>query len=214
MGKAAMSDPKVVVEQFCVLSERVWMDHDLYCSLRETDARDLQLYDRIAPLFFRDVNDILIDHLFVAFVKLTDPAHTGKHANLTANFIVEELDWPDEVRAKLSDANAKLMDFRKTIEGARNKRLAHVDLAAQLNQLTALGGFAAGADRKFLEDLQAFVDIAHGHLFDAPRPIHPAGATDTHQLLRALRKSELYNACPNCDEQQRVAALLDVEKPI
>lgn len=207
-----MPDPKVVLEEFCVLCERLWMDHDLYSSLRETTARDLHLYDRIAPFFFRDVNDILIDHLFIGFAKITDPAYTGKHANLTSNFIVQELGWPDDVRAKLEHANLKLMAFRASVEGARNKRLAHVDLEAQLNQLAALGGFAVGSDRQFLEDLQEFVDIAHRHLCDAPRPIRAGAATDTHQLIRALRKSDLYDACQTCDEHHRIAAVLNAEK--
>jgi hypothetical protein len=53
------------------------------------------------------------------------------------------------------------MSFRKYIEPARSKRVAHIDLHAQLIQRQSLGGFPEGADEEFLEDLQEFVQTAN-----------------------------------------------------
>lgn len=207
-----MTDPKAVLEEFCVICERVWMDHDLYCSLRERNERDLSLFDAVAPLFFRDVNDILIAHLFVQFAKVTDPPGKAPKANLTSNYILEELPWPNDIAKTLSEINDRLMAFRECIEPARNKRLAHVDLDAQMTKLANLGGFQAGADHQFLNDLQEFIDTAHRHLHNGePRPIHASMATDTDQLVRTLGKASIYDRCSACSEQDRIAAVLDYE---
>lgn len=207
----AVPDPKAVINEFCTVCERVWMDHDLYLSLFE-DRRDLDLYATIAPMCFQDLNGILIEHLVIQFCKVTDPAQTGKHPNLTTNYIVEALPWPDDVRQRLCEANDRLIAFRKYVVEARNKRVAHVDLAAQITPLGDLGVFPKGDDAKFLANLQSFVGIAYAHLNGgAARSIHPGAATDTHQLIRALGKSTLYDRCSTCHEDSRTNAVLDYE---
>ena len=206
----AAPDPKVVMEEFCTICERVWMDHDLYLSLF-SNGRDLALYTQTAPMCFQDLNGILIEHLIIQFCKLTDPAQTGKFPNLTTNFVMNELPWPADVQKALREVNDRLMTFRKHIEPARNKRAAHTDMTAQITALGDLGQFPKGDDAKFLADLQTFVDIAHQHLNGAPRPIHPGAATDTHQLIRALGKAVLFDECGTCTEAARIAAVLDYE---
>jgi hypothetical protein len=206
----ASPDPKVVMEEFCTICERVWMDHDLYESLF-SDGRDLVLYAQTAPMCFLDLNGILIEHLVIQFCKLTDPGQTGKYPNLTTNFILNELPWPADVQKALHEINERLMAFRKYIEPARNKRAAHTDLAAQITPLGDLGAFPKGDDAKFLADLQEFVDVAYQHLIGAPRPIHPAAATDSHQLIRALGKAILFDGCGTCTDAARIAAVLDYE---
>jgi hypothetical protein len=53
-----MSDPTVIIDNFCAGCERVWMDYNLYRNLFETDQRILDLYTSVAPFCFRDLNDI------------------------------------------------------------------------------------------------------------------------------------------------------------
>lgn len=210
-----MSDPKAIIDEFCTICESVWTDYDLYRSLCETDQCEtdrciFKLCSSIAPKFFDDLNRILIEYLFLQFSKITDPANPGKNSNLTTNFVVEKIDWPDYVRQKLQDVNARLMAFRRYIEPARSKRVAHVDLSARFKRLEDLGNFPKGADRQFLQDLQTFVNIAYGHFHDgAPRPIDVAMSTDTHQLVRALEKSVIFDCCSKCDAGERAVAVLD-----
>jgi hypothetical protein len=40
-----------------------------------------------------------------------------------------------------------------------------------------------------------------------------AMSTDTHQLLRALGKSVIFDQCTRCRETERIAAVLDYEMP-
>ena len=113
---------------------------------------------------------------------------------------------------KLRDVNDRMQAFRKRIEPARSKRIAHVDLPAQLERWDNLGAFPEGAEKQFLQDLQDFIDIAYGHFHAGrDRPIVAAMNTDSHQLIRALGKSVVFDRCPNCDEAQRANAILDYE---
>jgi hypothetical protein len=160
-------EPKAVVEEFAKLCSETTTLYNLYWHLYEMDAKRLELYDQTAPLTLRDLNHVLIRSVLLEFAKLTDKAKTMGHPNLTSNYIVEEVPWPDEVRARLAVVNERLMEFRKYIESARSKRIAHTDLTAQMDKIADLGKFPKGAERKFLRDLQVFVDIAYGHLTKA-----------------------------------------------
>jgi hypothetical protein len=205
-----MSDPKVIIDEFCTICEQAWIDYNLYLSVVETEQRNLHLYTSIAPMFFEDINRILIVHLNVQFSKLTDRANIGKNANLTTNYIVKELFWPDNVRENLRQINDRLMAFRKHIEPARSNRTVHIDLSAQINRVETLGAFPKGAEKQFLQDLQMFVNIAYGHFHDgASRPIDVAMSTDTHQLVRALEKSVVFDHCSRCDADERAVAVLN-----
>lgn len=152
------------------------------------------------------------ENLYIQFCKITDPAKSGKKANLTTNYIVEEIPWPDAVRRQLRDVHARLTSFRALIEPARSKRVAHMDLPAQIEQWDNLGRFPRGAEVKFLQDLQTFIDIAYGHLHNGScRPIVVAMSTDTHLLVRALEKSIVFDQCTKCTSGERAVAVLDYE---
>jgi transcriptional regulator with XRE-family HTH domain len=207
-----ISNSRAIIDEFCAICDHVHMEYDLYVSLVEADRRNKDLCMSIAPMFFCDLCKILCDHMSIQFCRITDPAKTGEHANLTSNYIVEELPWPDAVRQQLRDVNDRLMVFRKFIEPARSKRIVHVDFSAQTNQVGPLGTFPETADKQFLQDLQEFIDIAYGqHNDGAPRPISVAMATDTHQLLRALGKSAIFDQCARCNAGEKAAAVLDYE---
>jgi len=206
-----MSDPKAIIDEFCVNYTSVRNDYDLYRSLFETDQRNLDLFT-IAPLCFGDLHRILAENLFLQFSKITDPASTGKKSNLTTNYVLEGIDWPDAVGKKLRDVNERLKAFRRYIEPARSKRIAHVDLSAQIERLENLGAFPKGADTQFLQDLQTFIDIAYGHFHNGGySPIAVAMSTDSHQLVRALEKSVIFDRCSKCDAGERAVAVLDYE---
>ena len=183
-----MSDPKEIIDEFCVLCEWAWIDYCLYRSLIETNKRTLDLCMSVAPHFFEDFNRIICEHLVIQYCKITDPAKTGKRSNLTTNYILEELPWPDSISKKLRDVNDRLKGFRQHIEPGRSKQIVHVDFSAQTGRLDNLGSFPEGADGQFFEDLQTFINIAYGHHHNGkPRPIDVAMSTDTHQLVRALK---------------------------
>jgi hypothetical protein len=205
-----MHDSKTKVEEFGKLCAETWIVNQLFTSLFEAGQSQLDLFTSIAPYCFGDLCNVLHQYVILQFTKLTDPAKTGRHANLTSNYVVEELAWPDAIRRQLTEVNGQLMDFRKYIEKARSKRIAHTDMDAQLVTRESLGAFPKNAERQFLRDLQKFVNIAYGHVTNGqPLPIDVAGATDTDRLVRALTKSVLFDQCSKCGEIDRSTAVLD-----
>jgi transcriptional regulator with XRE-family HTH domain len=192
-----MSDPKEIIDEFCVIFEEVWSDYCLYRSLIETDKMSYDLCMSIAPNFFGDFNRIIRAHMVVQHCKITDPARTGRKPNLTTNYILEELPWPDSIIERLRDVNDRINRFRRHIEPARSKRIVHVDFSAQTARMDDMGSFPVGADGQFFEDLQIFINIAYGHhhngksrsIIDVPNP------TDTHRLIGALEKSVAFDQC-------------------
>jgi hypothetical protein len=207
-----MSDANAVIDEFCTLCTSARNDYDLYRTLFEVDRRNLNLYDSIAPLCFHDLERILKANLYIQFCAITDPAKTGNKTNLTTNYVMEELLWPDAVGQKLRAVNERLMAFRNLIEPARSKRIAHVDFSAQVERWDNLGAFPEGGEIQFLQDLQDFVNIAYGHLNEGGhRPITLAMSTDTHQLVRALAKSVVFDHCAKCSGGERAVAVLNYE---
>ncbi len=205
-------DPKAIIEEFCIICESAWTDYDFFQSLFKTDRWTSDLCNSIAPLLFENLNRILHENLYIQFCRITDNAGTGKKSNLTTNYIVEQIRWPDEVGEKLREVNGRLKAFRQHIERARSKRIAHVDLFAQLERWDDLGAFPNGAEIRFLEDLQTFVNIAHGYFHGgSSHPIRVAMATDTHQLVRALVKSAVFDRCSKCTKHERIVGVLDYE---
>ena len=201
-----------MVLEFGKVCASLVMAHTLYWHLFEQDERRLALYDAVSPLTFHDLSTIVGQHVLLQFAKLTDRAQTSGHANLTTNYILETIPWPNDVREQLGEMNGRLMEFRAHIEEGRSKRIAHIDLRAQMEQLESLGGFPKGADSQFIRDLQDFVDIAYGHLTDGDHiSLHVAMSDDVYLLVRALEKSALYDQCTTCDQTTRAIAILDYE---
>ena len=194
------------------------MDFRLYQSLCEADPRNGVLCKSVAPMLFDDLNRILINNMVLQFSKITDPAKSGRkdnpNLNITTNYIVKEIAWPDDVRQKLQSINQRLNKFRKYIEPARSKRIAHVDLPAQMEKWEALGKFPKGADEQFVQDLQEFINVAYGHFHQGSVcPIDPGTtSTDTYRLVRALEKSVVFDCCTHCDDNEKNIALLDYIK--
>ena len=124
---------------------------------------------------------------------------------------MEQLPWSPEVRAKLAEVNGRLMRFRKFVEPARSRRIAHMDLRAQMEKET-LGAFPAGADEEFFTDLAEFLNTAFQETTGEPFSLPVGGSTDTHQLVSALTKAELFDQCQKCSEIDRFNAILDAEQ--
>src|SRR5215469_17434670 len=103
-----MNDSKAVIEEFGKLCAETWIAHRLFVSLFEAGQSQSELFKSIAPYCFGDLCSILHQHIILQFTKLTDPAKTGRHPNLTSNFIVEELTWPDAKHRQLAEVNSRL----------------------------------------------------------------------------------------------------------
>jgi hypothetical protein len=206
-------EPWRVILEFYHICVRARNAFDLYHNLFESDRRNLHQCFSVAPLFFGDINAILIESIVLEWCKITDPATTGKNTNLTTNYIVEKLPWTPAVRAELAHFNSLLMAFRKKVEPARSKRIVHTDYEAQIGHLPNLGEYTPGEDFAFFANLQSFYDIAHKTVSpdEPPRPHALGMSRDIHNLFRALTKAKLYDQCNECTEESRAIRVLDHE---
>ena len=206
-----MDKPKEILSGFWDQCARLQMDHDLFYALFMSGQGRIDLFREVAPMFFGDLHRVLRDSLFIQFCRITDPAGSGPRTNLTTNDLLRVIAWPPDIRQKLEAVNARLMQFRRYVKPARNRRLAHADLRAELDKVT-LGAFPTGADRQFLKDLEEFLTIANEHLGGTAVSLSIGMSHDVHALERALVKSRIYDICPKCAPTERAIAVLDFER--
>lgn len=187
-----MNEHQRIVEAFC--KECAWarIVYDQYSKLFEQGDVRLNLLDKIASTFFRDLSEIMKDYLLAQICKLTDPAKTLGKPNLTADYLIEYLPWTPDKKEELAQISLKLSSFRKHIVHARNKILAHNDLTTSLD-VNTLGAFPEGEEKVFWENLQDFVNVAYGHYFGSPYPIDAISQYDADDLINALKKSVDYD---------------------
>jgi hypothetical protein len=206
-------DREAVLIEFSKICGQVKIEYDLFRSLFDRGGRQTELLQSTAPYLFGDLYAIVRNSLFVGFCRITDAAGSGQRVNLTSNFIVS-LDWPPDVKTRLEEVNARLLSFRTYVEPARSKRIAHLDLRAQMEEKGPLGSFPVGADERFFNDLEEFLTIAHQAVNGGPFLLSVGGATDTYQLIQALVKAKLFDQCEQCPELDRMSAVLDAEERI
>jgi len=187
-----MDTYKQQVEAFCKECVWAWAIYDQYIRLFESGEQRLKLLEEIASTYFTDLHTMYKGYLLTQICKLTDPAQTGGNYNLTTNYIVECIPWPEDVKEKLSFIAKELNRFRNYITPARHKILSHLDLNITTDG-TTLGAFPEGEEKKFWVNLQEFVNISYGHLFDGIFPIESTSEGDVDELIEALKKAIDYD---------------------
>jgi hypothetical protein len=200
-----------IIRRFVVECERTKIAYDLFQAVFNRDDRQQQLFRSTAPKMFSDLNGIMIEHFYLQVSKLTDPARTHrKHANLTTNYIVECIPWPDHVKDKLIAVNGRLMAFSERFTEYRNKRGAHLDLLANTDQQRTLGSFPEGEDTTFFHDLEEFLQIAIGHFSpDEHVSLDITMSDDVDGLVKAVERSVAFAQCTKCTSSERARRVLD-----
>jgi len=160
------SEAQAIIESF---SEHVvWLlsAYRIFSELFED--REIETALRSAgESFFTDLNRILQNYALLQCAKISDRESTFGKDNLTVDFMVDRIDWPQEATTRLLVLRDEIWRFRSKIIDARNKILGHIDLkTALLNRV--LGAFDAGEDRSFLENLQEICDITFRVAFAKP----------------------------------------------
>ena len=187
-----MNKHQEIVKAFCQECMWAWVVYEQYLKLYEQGEVRLNLLDKIASSFFSDLNTIMKGYLLIQICKLTDPAYTLGKPNLTTNYLVEHLPWPPAVKDELLKTSLKLDSFRKYLVDARNKILSHNDLTTTVEG-HAHGAFPAGEEKEFWDNLQNFINTAHGYYFGGIFPINAFTQYDADDLIAALNKSIDYD---------------------
>ena len=184
-------DPRELVEKFC--EQCVWTSHivNQYRLLFEFSEARLTLLDEVAPDFFRSLQRVLIDYIFLQCTRITDPSSIGKSDNLTAEYLVKNIKWPSDEKLRLERLLETLHQFRVQIVEARNKLITHADLVSH-ERGSALGTFPEGDEQKFFDALQEFADIAHSNIVGGPYAIDTITPGDASDLVRVLKRGVVF----------------------
>src|SRR5215469_5660038 len=112
------ADEVKTVAHYCVHLRSVWRHYEIL--FEEGELRRTMLH-RIAPIFFGDLNQVLIEQLVLQICKLTDPETSLGRKNLTIDYLVNNGDFsaaPAEI-GKVQALRDRIFDFRSKIVPAR-----------------------------------------------------------------------------------------------
>jgi AbiU2 len=187
MTKSTHALSATVVREFCNLCDRAheyWLNH---LELFDNNPRNTELMESIARPEWVRLSIISHEYSLLQVVKLHDKAVMNGNITLGIDYVLTYGGWSDSVRRRLEKLAKELGGFADQLRGVRNKILSHYDLATILAD-APLGEFAKGADEKYFEDLQEFVNIVHGKVVGGPYPFCTLVRNDIALFLHTIKR--------------------------
>jgi hypothetical protein len=149
-----------IVEEFCKLCSTAYWSWYLRKYLFDDESNKKYLEHRVFLSLFGRLCDINQHHWLLQLAKLHDPAVQSGQINLTINYMIEYGGWEAAAKDELTRLKEEMEMLSKPTRIARNKIISHNDLAAILDG-GPLGGFNAGDDIKYFDDLLRFANIVY-----------------------------------------------------
>jgi hypothetical protein len=144
---------------------------------------NMSLMNKMAPEFFRRIQEVLFEHLILGIARLTDTAQRGGKQNLTFDYLF--LDKPAELD-KLVDLVEKAPNIRKI----RNKLVAHLDLACGLDPNDLTDDKTWTEIKESIELMEAIVERAWAKWAKGSSPVTRAGISE---IFNCLQKADAYD---------------------
>ncbi|MCF7944985.1 MAG: hypothetical protein K9L75_05575 [Spirochaetia bacterium] len=178
---------KLFIDKVMYLKILYYMQEELF------ENNNTYVFEQTAPIFFNDLNSLLINNIILEIAKITDPGvdKTSKsnNSNLTFEYLIDTIDWDSETEKELTDLNKQFKAFRQYIKKARNKVIAHNDKNIYLSNVT-LGAFPEGSEKEFFEKMEVFCDICYRNIFKEPLgEMYPGQNGDVIDLKKSLKKA-------------------------
>ena len=167
----------------------IWLQccYNTYLALYESDDYTKKVLQASAPEFFRDLNKILIEYVLLQICKITVPAESAGHKNLTFEGVNTVLGEDDLMTNEIADLSCGLSRYRELVKDSRNKLISHLDRKTVLNGLT-IGEHPEEEVKAFFECLQGYVDAVGNAVGVGPLDFQTtAGRGDAIDLIRMLR---------------------------
>ena len=187
------------IEEFCHQCYTLKALYNQYIFLYESDRKSRSdLLNKTARDFFNNLQDILIERIFLDICKITDPATSGKNSNLNSNltikYILKEIEQDTKKNLGLDELSNEIHKFREHVVEARNKIIAHSDFETIKSNKT-LGTFTKSENDKFWENLLKFVNKISNHYFKSPVIIDNIvdGTFNAKDLILALKKAAYFD---------------------
>lgn len=163
-----------------------------YVELFGTDSERIKLLNRVAPHFFRMIQDGVWELSLLGLTRLTDPAASKvrkeEKTNLTVQALPELIDDPT-LKANVTKLVAEAVATTKFARSWRDRRIAHRDLKLALEQPTT--PLAAGSRADVKTALQALAavlnEIASHYLGNKTGFEHGAASGTADSLLYVLK---------------------------
>jgi hypothetical protein len=184
-----MTNPPISDTFLAFRDQCIWLQtcFNTYAALFEAGDETEGLMRRVAPQFFTELNEVLIEYCLLQVCRLTDPVGNLGHANLTVKYINSLLEEADLMTTAISDASFGIARYRDLINDSRNKVISHADLAT-ITAGTPIGEHAAADVRAFLDHLYTYVDEVGNAVGVGPLDFRAtSGPGDVLDLLRFMR---------------------------
>lgn len=153
-------------------SEITWL-HGRWLTYRELFAENserIAFLNECAGTFFYIIQDVLLDEVQVCLSKLTDPANSGKHENLSLEQLQVQLQRHGDhaLSAKCRAVLDKIHSQCNVFRVRRHKTLAHLDLPTALNQLAQpIPCVSRQMIEDALESTRAYMNLIEAHYNDS-----------------------------------------------
>lgn len=126
-------EPETTLMTFWCLHEEVlylFYRWKVYRQLFGSGAENLDLLNRSGSNVFTLLQGLTEENVFLTLSRLTDPAKSVGHYNLSLTYLLEKLEptLTPEVQNNLRERLARLKERSDSIRNHRNKRIAHLDL--------------------------------------------------------------------------------------
>ncbi len=166
----------------------IWLRccYNTYSALYESGERTKEVLQASAPIFFRDLNEILIEYVLLQICKIMDPAEIAGRKNLTFEHVNTALQDNHLMTDEIARFSCGLSRYRKLVKDGRNRLIAHLDKESVLNGLP-IGEHPEEEVTAFFESLQGYVDAVGNAVGVGPLDFRTtAGAGDVVDLIRTL----------------------------
>ena len=186
---------KEIIDKFRDLCDRLMQIWQMRKYLFDDNPDRSALFAPRNGFFFVHIQAVLQESWLHQLAKLHDPAVQGGakgHINLSIDYMIEYGHWKPEVKVALNDLKTKMEVLAKPIRDARNKILAHNDLAVLLAG-QELGGFNPGEDETYFLNLREFAHLVTTTALGEEQPFttYDCVKTDVHVFMRAFLKGKL-----------------------
>ena len=107
----------------------IWLRccYNTYLALYESGDCIKEVLQASAPEFFHELNTILIEYVLLQICKITDPAESRGHKNLTFEGVNTALEENGLMSKEIADFSSGVSRYRDLVKDSRNKLISHLD---------------------------------------------------------------------------------------
>jgi hypothetical protein len=175
---------------FDALWDEVSLIHSGWVLYRQLygNAERVELLNRSTRAFFGRLHWVLLDHVLLGICRVTDPAESGGHRNLTLETLLRGVPCANKLlvatlEGHFADARQKSVPFRTR----RNKKVAHADLELAIDDAEPLSGVSRATVEGALQPIVAFMNAYEVSLNQDPTEFGAFDYRAPTEILHALR---------------------------